>query len=667
MRQLIPILVVFLTFSARPVVSLAADEQEEQPLGTVVITATRTEIPLESATTSVSVVSQQNIEQRQTPTVVEALRDVPAVNVSQTGSTGTAASVFIRGADADQSLIMFDGVAVNSSTLGGFNLGNIMTDDIGRIEVLRGTGGSLYGSAAIGGVVNILTKKGEGPPQLTLAVGGGNIGTSSQLATLTGESGIFAYSASLGYPTTAGYRPVNDDFSNLYSAGRLDVTPIEHGTLRGFWRIANSSLGLANNDIGAGYGDFLDPNARENDQFYFGKVEWEHAPIPNLTYRVSGAYNRTVNVFSDQIDPQVLTSPNFFGPGSFLSYFRVPNDIWTADTQVNYSAGAIGLTTVGFEFQNQSGSLDSEYLEGPPDRFAHTRNNSAGYVQHQLSLLDDRFTAVGGFRVDGNQDFGSEVSPAWSVGYVEDWGAGGRWTTHIRGGYSEGFRAPTFNELFYPKSGNSNLEAETSSEYDGGVAQHLGAEWLAVEGTYFARRTKNLIQFVPVAQCPGAVVPMGVFFTACNVGRADVSGVETAATLGPLMGLSLRGTYTYLDWNIGGGQSLLRRPHNQMATTLNYQRAHLLRPADRFDANLNILFIGERHDLDPLTFTEVDDQPAYTRVDLALRYDMPLPGYEAYRVGAFARIQNLFDRMYQEVRGFPAPPINLLAGARVTF
>jgi vitamin B12 transporter len=656
-----------LAFWSQPIPSRAADEQEEQPLGTVVITATRTEVPLESVTTSVSVVSQQNIAQRQSPTVVEALRDVPGVNVSQTGSTGTAASVFIRGADADQSLLMFDGVAVNSPTVGGFNLANIMTDDIGRIEVLRGTGGTLYGSGAIGGVVNILTPKGEGPPQLTLAAGGGNIGTASQLATFTGESGIVAYSASLGYLTTAGYRPVNDDFSVLTSAGRLDVTPIEHGTLRGFWRIANSSLGLANNDIGSGYGDFLDPNARQNDQFYFGKVEWEHAPIQNLTYRVAGAYNRTVNVFSDQIDPEVLTSPNYFGPGSFLYYFRVPNDIWTAEAQMNYSAGTLGLSTAGFEFQNQSGSLDSEYLEGQPDRFAHTRSNYAGYVQHQISLFDDRFTAVAGFRVDGNQDFGNEVSPAWSVGYIEEWGRAGRWTTHIKGSYSEGFRAPTFNELFYPKSGNSNLDAETSSEYDGGVAQHLGAEWLAVEGTYFSRRTTNLIQFVPVAQCPGAAVPEGVFFTACNVGRADVSGVETAIKVGPLMGISLRGTYTYLDWNIGGGQSLLRRPHNQMATSLNYQRDHLLRAADRFDANLNILFVGERHDLDPLTFMEVGDQPAHTRTDLAIRYDMALPGYGAYRIGAFARVQNLFDVAYQEVRGFPAPPINILAGARVTF
>lgn len=657
-------------FAALPIAVQAADEMERR-LGTVVVTATRTEVPLESVTRSISVITEQDIDNRQSLTVADTLRTVPGVDISQSGSQGTTSSVFIRGADADQTLILVDGVEVNSPTLGGFNFGNIMTDDVGQVEVLRGAGSTLYGSEAIGGVVNILTMKGAGPPHAALSVGGGNVGTFSELATLSGESGIVAYAASLGYLTTAGYRPVNDDFSNLTNAVRVDVTPIEHGTLRGFWRVANSSLGLANNDIGNGYGNFLDPNARQHDEFYLAKGEWEHAPLENLTYRISGAYSRTLNVFSDEIDPQVLTSPNYFGDAFFLSRFRVPNDITVADAQVNYTAGTTGVSTVGFEFKEQRGQLKSVALDGSVDRFDQSRSNYAGYVQQQLHFLEDRLIAVGGFRVDGNEDFGQEVSPAWSVGYLQDWDGSGRWSTHVKGGYAEGFRAPTFNELFFPKSGNRNLDAETSSEYNGGVGQHFGFEWLSVEATYFTRRTTNLIQFAPVAQCPGAVVPEGVFFTACNVGRADVSGVETALKVGPLSGLSLAGTYTYLGWDIASGQSLLRRPHNRMATTINYERGRLLQAGDRLNANVTVVFVGERHDLDPFSvpfpFMEVNDQPEYTRVDLALRYDMPLPGYETHQIGGFARIQNLFDRQYDEVRGFPSPPINVLAGVRLTF
>jgi vitamin B12 transporter len=644
-----------------------AEDSEEARLGTVVITATRTEAPLESVTSSVSVISAQDIENRQASTVADTLRDVPGIDVSQSGSLGTTASVFIRGADADQSLILFDGVEANSPTLGGFNFGNIMTDDVGRIEVLRGAGGTLYGSQAIGGVVNVISKKGEGPPRLSLSSGGGNIGTSAQLAALSGESGIVAYSASLGYLTTAGFQPINDDFSDLTNAVRLDVTPIERGTLRGFWRMANSSLGLANNDIGNGYGDFLDPNAREHDEFYLAKGEWEHAPFDHLTYRLSGAYSRTLNVFTDEIEPLVRQSPNFYGDAFFLSRLRVPSDIVTADTQVDYTEGAFGVSTVGFEFKEKSGALKAVYLDGSVDRFDHSRSNYAGYVQQQLQFLDDRLVAVGGFRVDGNEDFGRAVSSAWSIGYREDWGRGGRWDTHVKGGYAEGFRAPTFNELFYLKSGNRNLDAEVSSAYDGGVEQHLGVEWLAVAGTYFTRRTKNLIEFAPVAQCPGAVVPSGVFFTGCNLSRADVRGVETAVEVGPVAGVLLRGSYTYLDWDILGGKKLLRRPHNRMAANIGYQRDDVLQAADAFDANLNVVFVGERTDIDPLTFNPNATGATYTRVDLALRYEMPLPGHETYRLGGFARIQNLLDRKYDEVLGFRSPPVNVLAGARVTF
>lgn len=642
--------------------SLSRADEAPHQLPAVVVTATRIEQPIEQVTTSVSVVSEADIAQRQSQTVVEALRDVPGVDVSQPGSLGTAASVFIRGAGSDQSLILFDGVEANSPTLGGFNFGNITTDDIGQIEVLRGTGGTLYGSEAIGGVVNILTKKGEGPPHLSLASAGGNIGTASELATFAGESGIVAYSASLGYLTTAGFRPINDDFSDLTSALRVDVTPIEHGTLRGFWRSANSSLGLATNNIGSGFGNFLDGDARERDEFYLGKLEWEHTVLSHLTYRVAGAYTRTVNVTSDQVNPQEAAQLPFVAPSSF----RAPGELTTGEAQLNYVEGSMGLSTAGFEFKESSATVKSTF-GGSPTRFAHSRGNYAGYAQQQVFLLDNRLTTVGGFRVDGNEDFGRELSASWSVGYVQDWAGDERWRTHARGGYAEGFKAPTFNQLFYPGFGNPQLDPEISSEYDGGFNQRLGFSWLSVDAAYFARRTKNLIESAQVAP---------LTFVTANAGRSDVSGPEATVNLGPFYGLAVHGTYAYLDWRVSerpgfalqpAAKTFEKRPHNHMGTTVSYDADAVLCTADHFDANVNVLFVGERHDFDPFTFQDVNNQEAYTRVDLALRYDMPLPGYPAHRIGWFARVQNLLDRNYQEVRGFKSPPINVLAGARLTF
>jgi vitamin B12 transporter len=652
----------------RPIVLMAvlvgatgavAEEDTEKRLGTVVVTATRTEEPLQAVTNSVSVVSEDDITARQSSTVTDALRDVPGVDISQSGSLGSTTSVFIRGANSDQALILFDGVEANSPNLGSFNFGNITTDNVGRIEVLRGAGGTLYGSEAVGGVVNIITKKGEGAPHFTLSSGGGNIGTAAEQAAFSGASGIFAYSASLGYLTTAGYRPANDDFSDLTSAARIDVTPVDHGTLRGFWRSAHSSLGLADNNIGQGV-RLLDPDARERDEFYLGKLEWEHTVLENLTYRVAGAYTRTVNVVSDAVDAQEAAA--FLVP----SYFRVPNEIITGETQVNYEEGSVGLSTIGFEFKELSGTVKSIFGDSLT-RFSHYRSNYAGYVQQQVFLLDNSLTSVAGFRVDGNQDFGREVSASWSLGYLQDWESDGRWTTHVKGGYAEGFKAPTFNQLFFPGFGNPDLDPEISSEYDGGASQHLGFPWLSAEGTYFTRRTKNLIQSAQTA---------ALTFVTANAARADVSGPEATLSVGPLFGFWLRGAYTYLDWNITerpgyslpqAAKTLERRPHNRMATTLTYSRDDFVQAADHFVANVNVVFVGERHDLDPFTFQDVDDQPSYTRTDLAVRYDRPSPWQGAQRLGWFARVSNLFDRNYDEVRGFKSPPINVLAGAEVSF
>jgi len=643
-----------------------ARASEEQSLGTVVITGTRTEAPIESVTTSVTVVGEDDIRNRQSQTVADTLRDVPGVDVAQSGSLGHTASVFIRGAESNQSLILFDGVEVNSPMVGGVNFGNLTTDDVGRIEVLRGAGGTLYGSQAIGGVVNVLTKKGSGAPHLSLSSGGGNTGTTSQLATLSGESGPVAYSAALGYLTTAGFRQVNDDFSNLTSALRVDVTPIEHGTLRGVWRSATSSLGLADNNIGLGLGRLLDPDARQRDEFYVTKMEWEHQPLEALTYRVSGAYSRTVNDVTDRATPSERAAPNFFGDAFFTARSLVPSDIWTGEGQVNYSEGSIGVSTLGVEFKERSGDLKSETLDGTRTHFFRSRSNLAGYAQQQVFLLDNAVALVGGLRVDDNEDFGREVSSSWSVGYLQDWNSAGRWATHIKGSYAEGFRAPTFDELFFPGFGNPNLNPEISSEYDGSVEQQLGVRWVALEGTYFSRRTRDLIQFSSPQQCPGPGVDPNGFGTLCNVGLADTRGVETVLRVGPVHHFSASGAYTYLDFDLSRRTKLLRRPHNRMAASVAYDRDGVLQAADAVHAHVNVVFVGERTDIDPLTFADTAN-PTYTRVDLALRYTMPLSRQTEYRLGWFARVQNLLDRRYDEVRGFRAPPVNVLAGATVTF
>ena len=299
---------------------------------------------------------------------------------------------------------------------------------------------------------------------------------------------------------------------------------------------------------------------------------------------------------------------------------------------------------------------------GPPlaeERFTANRSVYSGYLQQQILLFDDRLIGSGGLRVDADQDFGREVSASWSVGYLQDWDHTGRWSTRIKGSYAEGFKAPTFNELFFPNFGNQDLNAETSSEYDGGAEQRLWGDWVNVDATYFSRRTAHLIQ--------SALNPTTGLLIAQNVGRADVQGVETGLTLQPLRRLTLRGTYTYLDFDVfGGSGTLVGRPHNRMAGVVRYEHTGLLRTDDAFSVNTNVNFVGDRANFDPTTFAIVNNTN-YWVANATVSYSFALRSRWPSRLGLFTRIGNLFDRDYQEVLGFQSPPINFVIGMSLTF
>ncbi|MGH7947781.1 MAG: TonB-dependent receptor, partial [Candidatus Binataceae bacterium] len=181
----------------------------------LVVTATRMEEPLADVGTTVTVVEDQQIESQQIRQVGTVLQQVPGVAVTQTGSPGTVTNVSIRGSSASQTLILIDGVEVNAGATGAFDIANLNTDNLDRIEVVRGAGGSIYGSQAIGGVINLLTREGEGPPKFSLLSEGGNGASQRQRATVNGAYDKLGYSAAISYYSTDGFRPINDNSDNL--------------------------------------------------------------------------------------------------------------------------------------------------------------------------------------------------------------------------------------------------------------------------------------------------------------------------------------------------------------------------------------------------------------------------------------------------------------------
>jgi len=608
-------------------------------LDPVVVTATRTDTPLSQTTTSITVVTEEEIRQQQAETVSEALRLVPSLNIAQNGSRGTTTSAFIRGAESDQTLILIDGVDVNSVTLGAFDFSNLTSENIERIEVLRGNGGTLYGSQAIGGVINIITKKGEGTPTASLSAEGGNGATQREVFTFSGARGIVGFSGSAAYIDTDGFRQFNDGYHNFSTNLRLDVTPIPTGSLRGFFRYTSAKVGLFNNK---NYLGIPDSNARQLEDFAFFKGEWEHTIGETFNYRVAGSYVKDSQRFYDEPDQFDLI-------GSGTS--RIPTKTKIGEMQANYYWHDLSIVTFGFEFEEQSADVQSNF-GGFRSDYDKSRNNFSYYLQEQLRLLNERLFLIGGFRIDDNQDFGTHATPEGSIAYLIP-----QLGTKLKGSYAGGFRAPNFNELFYPNFGNPNLGPEISNEWDVGFEQTLWGQRFSLEAVYFSRRVKDLIEGV-------LVDPENFIFQAQNLGRVDVQGVEVIPVLRLLPGLILAGSFTYLDFHTDDGR-LLRRPAESGTLRVNYQRRGLWDTDDLLNLNWNLKVIGDRDDIDPLQGPRTNSM--YATTDIAAFYSfssrlLPFP-----RLTIYGKINNLFDRQYQEVLGFRSPPLNYLAGLRVTF
>lgn len=626
---------------------VTSPSQQPQPtesgpsqLKPVVVTATRMETPLQETAASVTVVGAEEIQQQQAETVADVLRNVPGVDIVQNGSRGTTSSVFIRGAESDQTLVLLDGVEVNSVTLGSFDFSNLTTENLDRIEVLRGGGGTLYGSQAVGGVINVLTKKGEGAPTASISSEGGNGSTHRELLSFSGSQGLFGFSGAVANIDTDGFRAFNDGHRNFVANARLDANLLPQGVLRGFFRYGDAKVGLFNNK---NYLSLPDANARQLENFVLAKGEWEQTIGTAFNYRIAGAYVKDNQRFFDE--------PDQFDPfGSGIS--RIPVEMKTGEVQGNYSWSDLSITTAGFEFKDRSADVQSNF-GGFRSEFKKSRNNFAYYLQERLRLLDERLFVTAGFRVDDNEDFGTHVTPAWSIAYLIP-----QTGTKFKGGFAEGFRAPNFNELFYPNFGNPNLGPEESSEWDVGIEQSLGDPRFSIEATYFNRRVKGLIEGV-------LIDPDNFIFQAQNKGRVDVQGVEVIPVLRLSSRFTLSGHFTFLDFDTQDGR-LLRRPTRHGAVQLSYQTPVLHWMDDLLNVNLSVKVIGDRDDIEP-TSGVTRTNPMLARTDLALSYSLPWRGPAFSRLTIYGKIENVFDRNYQEVLGFRSPPLNYLAGIRVTF
>ena len=619
------------------------------------ITATRISQPLSQLGMTVTVVDKQQIQDQKIQQTSDALREVPGVQVTQSGGPGTETDVSIRGSSSSQVLTLLDGVEVNTGGLGSYDFANLTTANASRIEVIRGAGGSLYGSSAIGGVINQISEEGTGAPKFSLLSDGGNWDTERQIATASGAIDRLGYSGSVSYYSTSGFQPVNSDNDNLSLTSRLDYHLTDDTVLRAFARYTFADVGLPESQNFLP-GNPLDPTTHQRTEFMLYKGELDSHITDKLLVRMFGSYVR------DEVRINMVPSPGLDSGESI----DVPDEIWGYNAEAVYTWCRGFDTLAGFDFKYRWGRDGETSASGgfPPftEVFNYNRKEYAGYVQQQGRFFDGHLLVTGGFRVDGNTQFGKEVSPAWSVALPFD-----EYGVTLRGSYAEGFQAPTFDDLYFPGFGNPNLQAMTSSEYDGGIEKRFG-EFASITTTYFSRRIHNLVvdEACKAGSSPGCEFGLQPE----NIGRADMQGVEVVPAVYPIKGLSLSGSFTALDSThapLVAGLQPLRVPKHSATAVAQYKMGDLFNRGDLFIAAMSYQFVGDREDIQTQAPEGDENHGSYQLFNLTLSYELAhgLIPYLTHEE-AFVRIQNLFDRHYSQDFGFPAPPVNYEAGIKVS-
>ena len=633
------------------------NQQGIQVLPTIVVSPTTIPTPENEIASSVTVITAADIERQQYRTVPDALSAVPGLNVVQTGGPGGQTSVFIRGTNSNQVKVRIDGIDAGDPSIvnGAFDFAHLLTGDIAQIEVLRGPQSGLYGADAIGGVISITTKKGEGPAKVTAMLEGGSFKTFNQNAAVSGSEGAFNYAFNVlhyragSVPVTPldllapGVQRNNDNYDNWTYSTRLGYDIADNLAVNLTGRYINAKHGFTGDDFVNFFPpspEVLQETQRNHQLFTRGEVVW------------SLFDNRFKNFFGVNYSNQWtwIMNPN---PDSFTPFGSVAPPTTNVGERTTFDwRGEVrvipGQTLVlGLEDQKESIRTDSTFTAlGQQFTTNESNGNKAAWAELQSNFYD-RFFLVSNIRYDDNDSFGAHttwrVGPAFIVPGTE---------TKLKATYGTGFKAPTLVQLFVnnPSIGqlaNPNLQPETSSGFDVGFEQPLLNGRVNFGVTYYQNDVKNLI--IPV-------FPSAITFTNENVGQAKMHGTESFVSATVTDQFKIRFDYTTTrtrDETTDLG--LLRRPGNKASVTAVWT------PLNELTIAATLVHVSSWIDVnrDTAVFIPRLDAPPYTVVNLAANYLVNK------NVTVFARADNLFNEHYQTPIGFLRPSLGVYGGVRV--
>jgi len=586
----------------------------------VVVSATRFDIPLNQSPASVSVISSEELEQKQIERVSDALREVPGMSVVQTGVPGQLTSVFTRGLRSEHTQVLLDGIPINQGLQGAFNFADFTTDDIERIEVVRGPQSTLYGPRALAGVIQIFTKQGTGTPGVLFAGEGGSYDTFREWTQSDGKIEQFDYSIGASRLDTDNARP-NNNYRNTAAIVDVGWSPNEQLRAGSLFTYSLSDIGLPNT--------IFDPRPID----HFLTERWLIGP--HIDWKASDWWEHKF-IFSYDHERQI-NDPNEDG---FVGATRALFERTQLDYQNDLRPTSWLTLTSGFFYSRVNAGQERPFVIFGPTFVSDHTEEIAGFLQATLTPIENLIFVAGG-RFDHFNQFGGVWTYRFAGSYKID-----KTNTTLHSSVATGFSPPSSQDKIF--GNNFGLKPEHDLGWDIGVRQELWDNRVTVGLTYFHNNLSNVIGF------------NGLFQT-LNLGAAETQGLEAELRAQPIADLVFTASYTYLeaektsssDISQPQGARLPRRPRNEIyvsASYLWYKKLRTTIEAKFVNAREELNFGGPNFDIEDYSF-----------VNFAAEYEVNP------HLSIFGRIENLTNEHYSEVFGFPALGRAAYGGMKVRF
>ena len=505
--------------------TLAYEKVEELPQ--VVITASKITEPLAEVTSDAIIITKEEIEKMNAHFVTEVLRTIPGIYVKQLGSPGKQASVFLKtSTKSGDLLVMIDGIKVNSPTTGDFDFSSLSVDEIERIEIINEPQSTLYGSEAMAGVINIITKKGKGKPRMNLSLEGGSYGTYKPAFNLSGGTEKIDYRVTTFYYKNDGFSAYKDGdekdgYKNAFISGKFGFRPCGKLELEflGRYYYARNEIDFGTEDGLSIYKDDPDCIQRNYHLLISGK----------LKLYLTSNWKQILTV--SKVRNLIKTSD----PDDVFKWYssKIVPAIYILDWQHNLFLSKNFIFIIGTEYRKEKGKYEGSTT------YDEDIENKAIYMNSKIKLLNNNLILNGGIRYDNHQTFGKKTT--YRIGFLYNIMP---YALKIKANYGTAFKAPTLNDLFWPNTGwamgNPDLKSEKSWAWNARIEKNFLNEKIKFSLSFFYQKYKNLIQWTPIS-------PESWIWKPQNIGKANIKGSELSFTFTLSKNFIIRSGYTYID------------------------------------------------------------------------------------------------------------------------